>query len=64
MAVVKLFIKNIMTKMDNIEMSKAKDKLNKATKNNKTPKKISKRPKMTEEEWNNTEYEILKKKII
>lgn len=64
MAVVKLFIKNIMTKMDNIEMPKAKDKLNKATKNNKTPKKISKRPKMTEEEWNNTEYEILKKKII
>lgn len=52
-----------MTKMDNIEMSKAKDKLNNATKNGKTPKKVSNRPKMTEEEWFKTESEILGEQI-
>ena len=44
-------------------MSKAKDKLNKTTKNDKTPKKVSNRPKMTEEEWFKTESEILGEQI-
>lgn len=35
----------------------------KATKNDKTPKKVSNRPKMTEEEWFKTESEILGEQI-